>query len=232
MYFDVYYLILVVPAMLFAMWAQSQVSSAFGKYERVRTLRGITAAEAARRILDDNGLQRVRIEHISGSLTDHYDPTAKVVRLSDSVYNSSSVAALGVAAHECGHAVQHATHYSPLVFRNAIIPITNLGSRLAIPIFILGLALTPVLQSPVICNLGLGLFSLVAIFQLVTLPVEFNASSRALATLEAQRYLEPSELRGSRRVLQAAALTYVAALVSTLAQLLRLMAIANRRNNR
>lgn len=223
---DVYYWVLVIPAMLVAMWAQMTVSSTFSKYSRVRSSRGLTGAQAARRILDDNGLREVRIEHIGGNLTDHYDPTTNVVRLSDSVYNSDSVAALGVAAHECGHAVQHATHYAPLTFRNAIIPITNIGSKLAIPVFILGLFI-----SPSLCNLGLLLFALVAVFQLVTLPVEFNASARALATLEQAYYLEPSELRGSKRVLQAAALTYVAALVVTLAQLLRLILISRNRRD-
>ena len=223
---DVYYWVLVIPAMLVAMWAQMTVSSTFSKYSRVRSSRGLTGAQAARRILDDNGLREVRIEHIGGNLTDHYDPTPNGVRLSDRVYNSDSVAALGVAAHECGHAVQHATHYAPLTFRNAIIPITNIGSKLAIPVFILGLFI-----SPSLCNLGLLLFALVAVFQLVTLPVEFNASARALATLEKSYYLEPSDLRGSKRVLQAAALTYVAALVVTLAQLLRLILISRNRRD-
>lgn len=226
MYFDVYYLIFVVPAMLFALWAQSRVSSTFHKYSGMENSRGMTGMQVARSILDDNGLRDVRIERIAGQLTDHYDPGAKVVRLSDSVYNSTSVAAVGVAAHECGHAVQHAKQYSPLVFRNAIIPITNIGSKLAIPVFIIGLFI-----SPVLCNLGLLLFSLMALFQLVTLPVEFNASARALVTLENWNFMSPAELRGSRRVLQAAAMTYVAALAMTLMQLLRLVLVARNRRD-
>lgn len=224
MYFDMYYLILVVPAMLFAMWAQAQVSGTFNKYSNMRNARGLTGMQAARSILDDNDLQHVRIEHIAGNLTDHYDPGAQVVRLSDGVYNSTSVAAIGVAAHECGHAVQHATHYSPLTIRNAIIPITNIGSKLAMPVFILGLFI-----SPQLANIGLLLFALVAVFQLITLPVEFNASARALNTLEVASYLDPAELRGSKKVLRAAALTYVAALAVTVMQLLRLVLMAQNR---
>ncbi|MBE6907648.1 MAG: zinc metallopeptidase [Ruminococcaceae bacterium] len=227
MFFDYYYLILVVPALLFALWAQATVSGTFGKYSHVRSASHLTGEQTARRILDANGLQNIRVEHIRGNLTDHYDPSAEVVRLSDNVYFSDSVAAVGVAAHECGHAVQHATHYSPLVFRNAIIPVTNFGSKLAVPMFILGL----ILDMTMLSNLGILLFALVAVFQLVTLPVEFNASSRALATLENFDYLSPSELRGSRRVLQAAALTYVAALLVTVMQLLRLVLLSRNRRD-
>ncbi|WP_101908833.1 zinc metallopeptidase [Marasmitruncus massiliensis] len=227
MFFDYYYLILVVPALLFALWAQATVSGTFGKYSHVRSASHLTGEQTARRILDANGLQNIRVEHIRGNLTDHYDPSAEVVRLSDNVYFSDSVAAVGVAAHECGHAVQHATHYSPLVFRNAIIPVTNFGSKLAVPLFILGL----IFSLPMLSNLGILLFALVAVFQLVTLPVEFNASSRALATLENFDYLSPSELRGSRRVLQAAALTYVAALLVTVMQLLRLVLLSRNRRD-
>lgn len=225
MFFDYYYLIIVVPALLFALWAQTQVSGTFKKYSQVMSSRGMTGMQAARAILDENGLHGVRVEHIAGQLSDHYDPGAKVIRLSDGVYNSASVAAIGVAAHECGHAVQHATHYSPLIFRNAIIPITNFSSKLAIPIFLLGLFI-----NPEICKLGLLLFALAAVFQVVTLPVEFDASSRAIKTLEGRNILGPNELRGSKKVLQAAALTYVAALLVTLAQLLRFALIARDRN--
>ena len=195
---------------------------------RVHASRRITAQEAARRILSDNGLDHVQIQRVNGNLTDHYDPGAKVVRLSDTVYNSDSVAALGVAAHECGHAIQHARGYAPLMLRNAIIPVTNFGSKLSIPLILLGLVLgyAPLVQ------IGIWMFALMAIFQLVTLPVEFNASARALATLERENYLEPSELRGSKRVLQAAALTYVAALLVTVMQLLRLVLLfGNRRRD-
>lgn len=224
--FDYYYLILVVPALLIAMWAQANVTGTYNKYHKMRSSRGLTGAQVARRMLDANGLQTVRVEQIAGQLTDHYDPGARAVRLSNAVYTGDSVAALGIAAHECGHAVQHANQYVPLTFRNAIIPLTNFGSRLSIPLVIAGF----VLGLDPLVNLGLVLFALVAVFQLVTLPVEFNASSRALQTLETAEYMEGAELRGSRRVLQAAALTYVAALVVTLAQLLRLVLISRRRD--
>lgn len=182
---------------------------------------------AARRILDDNGLTGVRVERVAGKLSDHYDPGERVVRLSAGVYDSDSVASLGVAAHECGHAVQHATHYAPLTFRNAIIPITNFGSKLSIPLIIVGLFL-----SGTLVDIGLLLFSLVAVFQLVTLPVEFNASSRALATLENGNFLDRRELEGARKVLRAAALTYVAALLVSVAQLMRLILLfGNRRRD-
>ncbi|MBC3938889.1 MULTISPECIES: zinc metallopeptidase [Anaerotruncus] len=225
--FDHYYLILVVPALLFAAWAQAQVSGAYNRYSRVRVSRGMTGAMAARRILDDNGLTGVRVERVAGKLSDHYDPGERVVRLSAGVYDSDSVASLGVAAHECGHAVQHATHYAPLTFRNAIIPITNFGSKLSIPLIIVGLFL-----SGTLVDIGLLLFSLVAVFQLVTLPVEFNASSRALATLENGNFLDRRELEGARKVLRAAALTYVAALLVSVAQLMRLILLfGNRRRD-
>ena len=225
--FDYYYLILVVPALLFAAWAQAQVSGAYNRYSRVRVSRGMTGAMAARRILDDNGLTGVRVERVAGKLSDHYDPGERVVRLSAGVYDSDSVASLGVAAHECGHAVQHATHYAPLTFRNAIIPITNFGSKLSIPLIIVGLFL-----SGTLVDIGLLLFSLVAVFQLVTLPVEFNASSRALATLENGNFLDRREMEGARKVLRAAELTYVAALLVSVAQLMRLILLfGNRRRD-
>ncbi|MBC8585718.1 zinc metallopeptidase [Youxingia wuxianensis] len=227
MFFDYYYLILVVPALLIAAWAQMKVSGAFNRYSRVKSSRGYTGAQVARMILDENGLYNVRVERISGNLTDHYDPRTNVVRLSDGVFNNSSVAAAGVAAHECGHAVQHAHKYFPLVIRNSIIPVTNIGSTLSIPLIILGMILS---YGPLI-DIGLLLFSLVAVFQLVTLPVEFNASRRALATLEGSHFLEEEELRGSKKVLQAAALTYVAALLVSIAQLLRLVMISGRRRD-
>ncbi|HIX65760.1 MAG TPA: zinc metallopeptidase [Candidatus Anaerotruncus excrementipullorum] len=228
MFLDYYYVILVLPALLLAMWAQGRVSSTYAKYGRVRSARRIPAQEAARQILLDNGLGNIPIQRVRGNLTDHYDPAARVLRLSDSVYGSDSVAALGVAAHECGHAIQHAQGYGPLMLRNAIIPVTNFGSKLSIPLILLGLVLglAPLVQ------VGIWMFALMAVFQLVTLPVEFNASARALATLERENYLEPSELRGARKVLQAAALTYVAALLVTVMQLLRLVLLfGNRRRD-
>lgn len=224
---DITYLVLVVPAILLGLWAQMRVKSTYARYSQVRASRGITADQVARLILNENGLSDVPIPRISGSLTDHYDPRQRVVRLSDSVYGSPSIAAIGVAAHEVGHAVQHATHYAPLKLRSAIIPVTNIGSTLSIPIILLGF----LFNSQPLALLGVALFSLVAVFQLVTLPVEFNASSRALATLERANFLDPPELRGSKKVLQAAALTYVAALLVTVAQLLRLVLLANRRRD-
>ena len=216
---DITYIVLVLPAILLGLWAQMRVKSTYARYSQVRSARGITAEEAARLILDMNGLSQVPIQRVRGSLTDHYDPRQRVVRLSDSVYGSTSVAAIGVAAHEVGHAVQHAAHYAPLKLRNAIIPMTNIGSTLSIPLILAGL----ILNSQSLALFGVALFGLVALFQLVTLPVEFNASRRALATLESRDILGREELYGARQVLTAAALTYVAALIQSLAQLLRLL---------
>ena len=226
--FDLTYLVLVMPAILLGLWAQMRVKSTYARYSQVRASRGITAQQAARLILDMNGLQNIPIQRIAGSLTDHYDPSARVIRLSDSVYNSSSIAAIGVAAHEVGHAVQHATGYATMKLRSAIVSVTNIGSTLSMPLILIGL----VLNSSGLAMAGVALFSLVAFFQLVTLPVEFNASHRALATLESRDILSPQELSGAKRVLTAAALTYVAALIQSLAQLLRLLILVNgRRRN-
>ena len=225
--FDMSYLVLVLPAMLLALWAQMRVSSTFGRYSQVRSVRGLTGAQAARYILDRNGLQHVRIEQISGNLTDHFDPRTNVVRLSQSVYNVPSIAAVGVAAHECGHAVQYAVGYGPMKLRAAIIPATNFGSKLAFPLILIGL----LMNSSSLLLAGILLFSLTAVFQLVTLPVEFNASSRALQTLDQQGLLTREELGGTKKVLSAAALTYVAALIVSLAQLLRLLLIFGRRRD-
>lgn len=227
-YIDPYYIMLVLPALFVAMWAQGRVSSTFSRYQQVRSYSGMTGEQVARQILDDNGLFNVRVERIAGSLTDHYDPRAQVVRLSEGVYGSESIAAIGVAAHETGHAVQHATHYAPLSIRTAIIPITNFGSRLSFPLLLIGL----VMGSQNLVDFGILLFSLVTVFQLVTLPVEFNASSRALRTLESHNILMGDELAGAKKVLSAAALTYVAALIVSAAQLLRLVLLfGNRRRD-
>ncbi|MEF9865945.1 MAG: zinc metallopeptidase [Oscillospiraceae bacterium] len=223
---DYYYFILVIPALIIAAYAQMKVSSTFNKYSRAATRSGLTGAGAARRILDMNGLQNVSIEHISGNLTDHYDPRTNTVRLSDNVYNSQSIAAVGVAAHETGHAVQHATGYIPLKARNAIIPITNFGSKLAMPLIILGMFF-----SVTLIKVGIVLFATVVVFQLITLPVEFNASHRAVATLDSMGVVDDVEKSGVKKVLTAAALTYVAALLVSIAQLLRLVLIYGRRNN-
>ncbi len=227
-YMDRYYLILIIPTMLFAFWAQSKVSSTFNKYSRVQSSRGYTAAQICRQILDSNGLYHVRIEHIAGNLTDHFDPTTNVVRLSDSVYNSTSVASIGVAAHEVGHAIQHAVGYFPIRIRSAIIPITNFGSKLSMPLILLGF----VMGAQPLINIGIILFSLMTLFQLVTLPVELNASGRALRTLEGDNILYGEEVSQAKKVLTAAALTYVAALLTSAAQLLRLILLYGRRNNR
>lgn len=227
-YFDVYYLYLVIPATLIALWAQIKVKSTFAKYNNIRTSRGFTAAEIARRILDQNGLHSVRIERVAGSLSDHFDPRTNVVRLSDSVYSSTAVAAIGVAAHEVGHAVQYATKYAPMKVRAALIPVTQVGSTIAFPLAIFGI----IAGIEWLITIGILLFSAVALFQLVTLPVEFNASSRALETLESNAMLEESELKGAKKVLTAAALTYVAALIVALANLLRLILLSRRNDDR
>ena len=224
--YDYYYLILVVPALLISLWAQLKVKSTFNRYEQVYARQGITAAQAARRILDQNGLYGVRIEMTGGKLTDHYDPRTNVIRLSQSVYNSPSVAALGVAAHEAGHAVQYGVNYLPIKIRNGLVPITNICSSLSIPLVIIGFIMS---ARPLVIA-GILLFAAVAVFQFVTLPVEFNASRRAIAVLGESGMLDEGELQGAKRVLSAAAMTYVAALLVSLAQLLRLVLLANRRN--
>lgn len=224
--FDWTYIVIVVPALLLAMFAQANVSSTFNKYSQVRSMSGRTGAEVARMILDSNGLNHIRIERVAGKLSDHYDPRSQVVRLSDSVYGSASIASIGVAAHEVGHAIQHATNYGPLGIRNAIIPITNIGSTLSMPLFLLGL----VFNSDGLAIAGILLFSLVAVFQLITLPVEFNASNRALQTLDSYGYLSAEELGGTKKVLTAAAMTYVAALAVSLAQIFRLVLLFGRNN--
>ena len=219
--FDPYYWILIVPSLLLALWAQMMVSSNFKKYSQVYNRRGYTGADAARMILDSNGLYHVRIERVSGNLTDHYDPKAEVIRLSDSVYGSASVAAVGVAAHEAGHAVQHATGYLQIKIRSAIIPVTQIGSQLSIPLILLGF----LFQLKPLVFVGILFYATAALFQLVTLPVEFNASSRAMKVLEQSEMLAGDELAGAGKVLRAAAMTYVAALLTALAQLLRLILI-------
>lgn len=227
-YLDRYYFLLVAPAMLIALFAQGKVSSTFERFKRVRSQRGLTGAEVARQILNDNGLYNIVVSPINGRLTDHYDPKAGVIRLSSEVYGSSSIAAIGIAAHEAGHAVQHSVEYAPLTVRNAIIPITNFGSRLSFPLILVGI----VMGAQPLVNLGIIAFSLVTLFQLVTLPVEFNASNRAIRTLDSHGILTDEELVGAKSVLSAAALTYVAALITSAAQLLRLVLLyGNRRKD-
>ena len=225
---DITYIIFIIPALLFGIWAQISVQSAFSKYSRVPSARGYTGAEVAKLLLEQNGIYDVTIRHISGSLTDNFNPREKTLNLSDDVYNSTSVAAIGVAAHETGHAIQHAVGYRPIKWREAIIPVTQLGSWAYFPIILLGI----VFSSQTLVNVGILLFATIALFQLVTLPVEFNASNRAIATLENNGILYGNEITGAKAVLRAAALTYVEALVSSLAQLLRLLVIfGGRRNN-
>ncbi len=216
---------LLLLSIAFSLIAQGLVQLNFKKYSKVLNSRGITGADAARAILDQNGLNNVRIERVSGTLTDHYDPTANVIRLSDGVYDSSTVAAVGVAAHEAGHAVQYGVGYAPIKLRSAIIPVTQIGAKLTTPLVLLGI----MFSLDALIDLGIIVFCAVVIFQAVTLPVEFNASGRALTILRDSYILEGDELDGARKVLIAAALTYVAALVSALISLLRLLALRNRR---
>lgn len=221
-------IIILIPALIFSLIAQLMVKGAFSKYSGVRNSRGYTGVDAARAILDRNGLSYIRIEHINGELTDHYDPGANVIRLSDSVYNNDSVAAVGVAAHEAGHAVQYAEGYGPIKVRSAIIPITQFGSNLSTPLVILGI----IFSSNVLTTAGILLFCTVVLFQAITLPVEFNASGRALKVLREEHFLDDDEMKGAKSVLTAAALTYVAAMFSALASLARLLLIRNRNNSR
>lgn len=223
---DITYIIFVMPALLVAMWAQFNVNSTFNKYKKVGNSRGYTAFDVARKILDMNGLYNVKIERVAGHLSDHFDPKANVVRLSDSTYQSNSVAAIGVAAHEVGHAVQHATSYAPIKVRNAIVPIVQISSYAAFPLAILGI----VLANKFMINAGILLFIAVVLFQLITLPVEFNASRRAIKTLEKNYILEGAELGGAKKVLTAAALTYVASAAVAIGNLLRLLVLAGGRN--
>ena len=225
---DVTY-ILVLVAALFSIWASIRVNTTYNKYEKVRSMSGLTGAMAAERILHSQGIYDVRVEHVSGKLTDHYDPSAKVLRLSDSTYGGSSVAAVGVAAHECGHAVQHARGYAPLQIRGALVPVANLGSNAGILLFMVGLFFSSALGDTLLM-LGIILFSAAVLFQLVTLPVEFDASARAIKLLESNGILGQTELRGTKKVLGAAALTYVAGAATAIIQLARLILIAGGRD--
>ena len=218
-------MLIVLPALIFTVWAQINVDSTFKKYSKINVSRRMTGYDSARRILDANGLYDVRIERIHGHLTDHYDPRANVIRLSDSVHDSYSAAAIGVAAHEAGHAVQHAVGYTPIKIRQTIIPVTRIGSGLSMPLFIIGLFMA----LPALMYVGIAFYSLALLFQLVTLPVEFNASNRAMEALDSSGILSDDELKASRKVLTAAAMTYVAALATSLLSILRLLVIANRR---
>ena len=226
-YFDYYYILFVIPPLIFAAWAQFKVKSTFHKYAGYHSGQGYTAVMIARQILDQNGLFHVKIEMTSGNLTDHFDPRANVIRLSESVYHSTSVDSIGVAAHEVGHAIQYSKGYLPIKIRNAVIPLTNIGSTLAFPLAILGVIFS---FEPLI-TIGIWLFIAVVFFQFITLPVEFNASRRALNTLKNDQILIGEEYTGAKKVLTAAALTYVGALLVAVGNLLRLLALTGRRRD-
>lgn len=231
--FDWTYLVIVLPCILLSLWASAQVNSTFKRYSNQISTRRITGADAAQRVLNANGVWGVRIERVSGNLTDHYDPKRNVIRLSDSVYSSCSTAAIGVACHEAGHAVQYAQNYFPIKIRAAIIPITNFGSKLAMPLILLGLVLSFMANlSFTLVYLGIACFALSLVFQLITLPVEFNASRRAMETIDQAELLTAEERRGAKKTLKAAAMTYVAAVAVALAQLLRLILLFGGRRRR
>ena len=224
--FDWTYLIVLLPAILLALYAQINVSSTFRRFSKIHSRSGVTAAQVARDMLDRSGLQNVPVERVGGNLTDHYDPKAKVLRLSESVYDSDSVASVGVAAHEVGHAIQDQKDYKPMRVRGALVPVTNLASTLSIPLILVGF----LLSSLDLVYIGIIVFSATVLFQIVTLPVEFNASKRAIAFVGQGGYLQADEVNGAKKVLRAAALTYVASTLVALAQLLRFVLLANRRD--
>ena len=231
--FDWTYVYLVLPCLLLSLWASAHVNSTFKKYSAQHSRRGITGADAAARVLAANGVRGVRIDHISGNLNDHYDPRTNVIRLSDNVYGSTSTAAIGVACHEAGHAVQYAQGYAPIKLRAAVIPLTNFGSKLAMPLILIGLLFSSLGRlSNFFIYLGIACFGLSLVFQLVTLPGEFNASRRALDAIAQTGILSEDEQVGARKTLTAAALTYVAATAAALAQLLRLLVLFGNRNRR
>ena len=226
-YWDPTYILVVIGAVI-CMIASARVKGTFNKYSQLRSMSGMNGAQVAQRVLQAAGIYDVQVRHVSGSLTDHYDPRTKTVNLSDPVYNATSVAALGVAAHECGHAIQHAKSYAPLSIRSALVPIANFGSMLAWPVILIGLLLNT-RSSGLIIDIGILLFSAAVLFQLVTLPVEFDASRRALIMLRTQGILADDELKYTRRVLKSAALTYVASAAAAILQLLRIILITNGR---
>ena len=226
-YWDPTYILVVIGAVI-CMIASARVKGTFNKYSQLRSMSGMNGAQVAQRVLQAAGIYDVQVRHVSGSLTDHYDPRTKTVNLSDPVYNATSVAALGVAAHECGHAIQHAKSYAPISIRSALVPIANFGSMLAWPVILIGLFFNT-RSSGLIIDIGILLFSAAVLFQLVTLPVEFDASRRALVMLRTQGILADDELRYTRRVLKSAALTYVASAAAAILQLLRIILITNGR---
>jgi len=231
--FDIYYIVLIVPTLILSLWAQFMVKSTFAKYSNIASSRKITGIDAASIILKSQNIRDVKIEAVGGSLTDHYSPMDKKLRLSDPVYNSTSIAAIGVAAHEAGHAIQHAVHWGPLALRSTLVPVANIGSRLGPWIAIAGLLFTEHqtmrIYSDLLFNIGILLFAGAVLFYVITLPVEFNASSRALALLRENNVLSENELRGAQKVLSAAALTYVASALTAIMSLVRLLLLRRRR---
>ena len=233
MYMDWTYVILVLPAVLLSMLASANVNGTFNKFSKLSSARRISGAEAAERVLRANGVHDVRIEHIAGNLSDHFDPKTNVIRLSDSVFNNTSIAAVGVACHEAGHAVQYAENYGPVKLRTAIVPVTSFGSKLCVPLILAGLLLSSYApQLFALVYVGIACFGLSTVFQLITLPVEFNASNRAMKAIAQSDILDEEEMQGAKKVLRAAALTYVAALAVSLTQLLRFILLyGGRRRN-
>lgn len=230
---DSTYLLLILPCIIFSLLTSASVNRTFKKFSNQKSFRGLTGAQAAQRVLLSNGVTAVRIERVSGNLTDHYDPRTNVIRLSDTVYDNTSTAAIGVACHEAGHAVQYAKNYKPIKLRATIVPLTNIGSHLAMPLILLGLLLSAFSEfSTAIVYLGIACFGLTFIFQLITLPVEFNASRRAMAAIKQAELLTDDEQKGAKATLRAAAMTYVAATAVALAQLLRLIILFGGRNKR
>lgn len=230
--FDIHYLILVIPCLILAFITSANVKRTFNKFEKQKSIRGLTGAQAAQLVLKSSGVHDVRLSRVSGDLTDHYDPKSNVISLSESVYDSTSTAAIGVACHEAGHAIQYAESYGPIKLRAAIIPVTNIGSKLAMPLILLGIVFSFLGDmSYVFIYIGIACFALSLLFQLITLPVEFNASRRALSVIESQQILTDEELTGAKKTLRAAAMTYVAATAVALAQLLRLILIFGKRDD-
>ena len=223
--YDIVGLMIMLPVFLFAVYTQSSIRNTYSQYSRIPNSRAMTGSDAARYILDKNGLYHVQVTMVRGELSDHYDPRTNTVALSQQVHSSASIAAVGIAAHECGHAIQHEVNYAPLQLRSAIIPATNFASSMAVPLFLIGY----LLNSNTLITIGIFAYILVAFFQLVTLPVEFNASRRAMQTIENDHLLEGSEVQGAEKILRAAAMTYVAALASALAQVLRLLLMSKSR---
>lgn len=228
-YYDYTYFLFMLPAILISLWAQIKVNTTFSKYSKINNSRGLTGADAAHRVLSHNDVTGVSLEHINGNLNDHFDPKTNVIRLSDAVYSKTSVAAVGVAAHEAGHAVQKAQDYSPMKLRAVLVPISRFGSILAMPLILIGLLLP--LQYEFVVTLGIIFFSFSVLFQLITLPVEINASNRAIQTLEQTGTLEGQELEGAKKVLRAAAMTYLAATFAAIMSLLRILLIVSGRRD-